>query len=251
MNDAANAAATRLRRPRRHWPVVVIAVGLMVAGATLAVAALAARPDAPIAPPREAAPVLGPPRPTAGPPAPSAPTQRTVTLARSMPTSVVIPSIGVRSRVDALGLASDGTLQVPSGERYDNAGWYRHSPTPGSLGPAVMLGHVDSRTRGASVFYRLGEIRPRALILVTRADGTVATFRVDRVRRYAKRSFPTSTVYGDIDHAGLRLLTCGGAFDADAGSYVDNIVVFASLMQPGVRHAPRGARAADGPTRAA
>jgi len=136
----------------------------------------------------------------------------------------------VRSNIDALGLASDGTLQVPSGDRYDNAAWYRHSPTPGSLGPAVMLGHVDSRSHGASVFYRLGEVRPGARILVARADRTVATFEVDRVRRYPKRDFPTSTVYGDIDHAGLRLLTCGGAFDSSAGSYVDNVVVFASLV---------------------
>jgi hypothetical protein len=36
-------------------------------------------------------------------------------------------------------------------------------------------------------------------------------------------------VYGDIDHAGLRLITCGGAFDDATGHYLDNIVVFATL----------------------
>jgi hypothetical protein len=52
---------------------------------------------------------------------------------------------------------------------------------------------------------------------------------VDRVRRYSKDDFPTDLVYGNIDHAGLRIVTCGGAFDNSTGHYLDNIVVFASL----------------------
>ena len=51
--------------------------------------------------------------------------------------------------------------------------------------------------------------------------------------RYPKRAFPTAAVYGDIDHAGLRLITCGGAFDRSAGSYEDNVVVYASAVSPG------------------
>jgi hypothetical protein len=89
---------------------------------------------------------------------------------------------------------------------------------------------VDSAAEGPSVFYRLGELQPGDRVSVTRADGSVADFIVDEVRRYPKDSFPTELVYGDIDHAGLRILTCGGAFDAAAGHYVDNIVVFATLF---------------------
>jgi hypothetical protein len=131
-----------------------------------------------------------------------------------------------------VGLTPENALEVPApGPHYDEAAWYRHSPTPGSLGPAVILGHVDSAT-GPSVFFRLGEMQRGDRISITRADGSVAVFLVDQVHRYAKNDFPTEVVYGDIDHAGLRILTCGGAFDDSTGHYLDNIVVFASLAVP-------------------
>ena len=65
------------------------------------------------------------------------------------------------------------------------------------------------------------------------ADGTAARFRVDSVQQFSKDAFPTDQVYADIDHAGLRLITCGGSFDRAARSYRDNIVVFADLAGVG------------------
>jgi hypothetical protein len=151
-------------------------------------------------------------------------------LTRSKPVALDIPAIDVHSVVRYVGRTAEGALETPApGPRYDDAAWYRHSPTPGSLGPSVLLGHVDSAANGPSVFFRLGELRPGDRVSVTRADDSVATFIVDKVRRYSKDDFPTDLVYGDIDHAGLRILTCGGAFDDSTGHYLDNIVVFASL----------------------
>ena len=62
-----------------------------------------------------------------------------------------------------------------------------------------------------------------------RADGRLASFRVDAVRRYSKHAFPTALVYGNTNYAALRLITCGGPFDSATGSYEDNIIVWASL----------------------
>jgi hypothetical protein len=151
-------------------------------------------------------------------------------LPASEPVSLAIPSIDVDSPIHDLGLDAGGGLEVPQGPHYDDAAWFRHSPTPGELGPAVLLGHVDSAANGPSVFFRLGELAAGDLIEVIRADGSAAVFAVDAVHRYAKSDFPTDLVYGDLDHAGLRILTCGGAFDRSARSYVDNVVVFASLV---------------------
>lgn len=159
----------------------------------------------------------------AEPPAP-------LSLPPSRPVTLHIPSIDVRSEVRHLGLTDEGELETPSGRHYDDAAWYRHSPTPGSLGPSILLGHVDSAENGPSVFFRLGELRAGDRVTVTRADGSAAVFVVDEVRSFAKKNFPTKLVYGDIDHAGLRILTCGGPFDEVSGHYVDNVVVFASLV---------------------
>jgi sortase (surface protein transpeptidase) len=126
----------------------------------------------------------------------------------------------------ALGLRSDGSMQVPPGGF--PAGWYTGGPTPGELGPSVIAGHID--TNGPGVFYRLRNVTPGDRVRVTRADGEKVVFRVTRVARFPKNQFPTHQVYGNINHAALRLITCGGTFNSRSGHYEDNLVVFADLV---------------------
>jgi hypothetical protein len=152
------------------------------------------------------------------------------TLTRSEPASLDIPAIDVHSSVEQVGLDEDGAIEVPApGPHYNDAAWYKHSPTPGELGPSIIVGHVDSAADGPSVFFNLGALRRGDRIAVAREDGDVATFKVDTVRRFSKDRFPTQLVYGRTDHAALRLITCGGPFDPETGHYLDNIAVFASL----------------------
>jgi len=144
----------------------------------------------------------------------------------SPPVRLTIPSIGVTTRLLRLGLEADGSMQVPVD--FDRAGWFAKGPTPGQVGPAVIAGHVDSRT-GPAVFYRLRELRAGDTVQVERADGTRLRFVVEDARRYPKTSFPTAAVFGPAPWAALRLVTCGGDFDRSARSYQDNLVVFARL----------------------
>ena len=150
-------------------------------------------------------------------------------MAPSVPVSLRIPTIDVESGLTSLGLNPDRSVEVPTD--FGQAGWYRGGPSPGEQGPAAILGHIDSYD-GPAVFYRLGELRPNDPILVTRADGTTATFRVDSLAQYPKDAFPTERVYGPTQHAALRLITCGGRFDPAIRSYDDNIVVDAHLVPP-------------------
>jgi sortase (surface protein transpeptidase) len=106
------------------------------------------------------------------------------------------------------------------------AGWYTGSSRPGAVGPAVIVGHIDSRV-GPGVFYRLAGLRRGDRVYVRRADGTLAAFRVTSVSTYPKDAFPTQAVYGPTPDAELRLITCGGAFDPSTGSYLSNVVVYA------------------------
>jgi sortase (surface protein transpeptidase) len=147
-------------------------------------------------------------------------------MAASAPVRLQIPAIGVDSGLIELGLTADGAMAVPPGGF--PAGWYTGAPTPGELGPAIIAGHVD--WDGPGVFHDLHTLAPDDEVLVTRADGTVAVFRVTRVGQYPKAEFPTDEVYGDIDHAGLRLITCGGVFNRETGHHDDNVVVFAELV---------------------
>lgn len=143
-----------------------------------------------------------------------------------VPVEVSIPAIGVSSSLVDLGIARDGTLEVPVD--YDQAGWLAEGPAPGERGPAVIAGHVDSKA-GPAVFAELDRLEVGDTIDVTRADGSTLTFTVDGSQQVAKDAFPTADVYGPVPGAVLRLITCGGNFDRGTGHYVDNIVVYASL----------------------
>ena len=215
-----------------------IAVGLAIIGAVLVWAALAwpstPEPTLAPAPNRESTPSTLAPSPEASPerPAPGA-NQSDVrdritglVLPESHPVAVSVPKLGVRSRLIDLGLEDNGEMEVP--EDPADAGWFSGGPTPGALGPAVIAGHVT--WNGApGVFYRLGTMRRGDRVTVTREDGQTAVFTVSRVERFPKSRFPSGAVYGRIDHAGLRLITCGGTYDAARRTYLDNVIVFAKL----------------------
>lgn len=148
-------------------------------------------------------------------------------LGRSTPVRLRIPAIDVDTAVLRLGLAPDGTVQVPPITADDRAGWYRHSPTPGQVGPSVILGHVTVGAYGDGVFRHLARLRSGDRVMARREDGSSAEFTVSAVRTVAKARFPADEVYGDVDRPELRLITCGGPRAGD--EYRDNVIVFAAL----------------------
>lgn len=224
------------RSAGRHLGAVLTAV-LVAAGAVLVVIGLRAQQHAPQPPPSAAH------RSAEG----NAPTSASSTtrsragsttaesvvgpvLSRSEPKSITIDSIDLTSaRLVDYGVDGSGAVDIPPSRKGTPAGWFTGSPTPGQLGPSVIVGHVDSAD-GPSVFYRVGAVRPGQHVEVARADGTTAVFLVDSVERFAKADFPTLRVYGNTDRAALRVITCGGRYDRATGHYEDNIVVFAHLV---------------------
>jgi len=155
-----------------------------------------------------------------------APPQSAAPKPVAAPVSLTIPLIGVKTNLMTLGLGADGELQVPPLSMASVAGWYTGSPRPGSIGSAIIVGHIDT-TKGPAVFYRLNKLTRGDKIYVKRADGTLAEFRVTSVQSYPKDDFPTQEVYGPVPDAELRLITCGGAYDFATHHYVRNTVVYA------------------------
>jgi sortase (surface protein transpeptidase) len=147
----------------------------------------------------------------------------------SAPVRICVPAIGVNASVIEVGLNADHTVQVPTLSQVREAGWYRYSPEPGADGPTIILGHVDSAQYGNGVFFNLGRLRAGDLVDVSRSDGSVATFRISDVAQYPKTAFPTDKVYGNTFGPTIRLITCGGRFDASTRNYLDNIVAYGEL----------------------
>lgn len=149
-------------------------------------------------------------------------------LPSSPPTRVQVPSIGVDSSLDQLGLNPDRTVEVPPLSEPGQAGWFKYGATPGSVGPGVILGHINGGGK-KGVFYDLDKIAPGAQVTVTRQDGKDAIFTVTAVRAFPKTDFPTQLVYGKTADSEIRLITCGGTLDRAAHNYLSNIIVFATL----------------------
>jgi hypothetical protein len=200
---------------RRRVALLVAAAGLIAAAGGSAGLLLTRHP---VAPRFGATPTL--PAPTG--PIVAAPQRQSAQV--SQPVSLTIPAIGVQGNIIHLGLTASGALQVPSSTAV--AGWYTGSPRPGAVGSAVIAGHIDSKT-GPGIFFRLSALRPGDRVYVRRADGTLADFKVTVVRQFPKDTFPTAAVYGAVPDSELRLVTCGGTFDPQLGSYLSNTVVYA------------------------
>ena len=145
----------------------------------------------------------------------------------ALPIRLRIPALHVDSTLDELGVKKDGTVEVPS--QFDVAGWYDGGPRPGQDGPAVILGHVDSKT-GPAIFFELRHVRIGTPVWVDRADGSSVEFKITKLSRVPKVSFPTDLVYAPSLDPTLRLVTCGGSFDSAKGSYRDNVIAFADLV---------------------
>lgn len=158
----------------------------------------------------------------------SASEQRSVVpvLPPSDPVHIFIPKINVSAQFVSLGLGARGELETPSDPK--TVGWYTKSPSPGTLGPSIVAGHVTWNDKPGA-FFRLHSLRAGDDIRIQRADGTTAVFLVTKTAKYAKDEFPTSTVYGDVGRAELRLITCAGEYVEATQRYLENLVVYAQL----------------------
>ena len=151
-------------------------------------------------------------------------------LGDALPQRIDIPDLGVRAPVVPRGLDRQGAIDPPSFDQADTVGWYAGGARPGAAGAALMVGHVDTETRPA-VFYKLSSLRSGETVRVIRDDGRVAEFTVDDVQIQNRDRFDARQAYGQHrpGRAELRLITCGGTFDQDSGSYTANVIVSAYL----------------------
>jgi hypothetical protein len=205
-------------RTRRQGWLVVAATFLLIAVACLEVGLHGHLH--PLAGP--VGPQLPPPAAVGGASVPAVPQ-----VARSQPTAIGIPAIGLLVSLSELGLNPDGTVEVPTDVA--QPGWFHLGPSPGQAGSAVILGHVDSYL-GPGVFFKLPQLIAGDKVDVSLADGVTAHFVVDTVVMYAKAQFPTSLVYAPHGYSALQLVTCGGTFDPETGHYLSNVVVYTSLV---------------------
>lgn len=211
------------RIARRWWAAAVVL--LLIGAWSLTVGLLGHQgPPSAAAGPQIASPTVVH---SAPPPSATRPAKPIASLARSLPVALRIPAIGVSVSLGTLGLNPDRTVQVPT--NYQQPGWFRLGPSPGEVGSAVILGHVDD-FEGPAVFFRLGSLKVGDKVEVSLADGALAHFKVTGLATYPKTQFPATQVYASHGYSALQLVTCGGAFDTRTGHYLANVVAYSTLV---------------------
>lgn len=141
------------------------------------------------------------------------------------PVDVRVPSVGLALGVVPVGVRADGQMDVP--DLVTQLGWYRYGPAPGAAtGSAVLAAHVDSELGSAPMAAVLQAGVGDPVEVTTRA-GVELRYRITAVEQLSKHALPLDSLFArDGEHV-LRLVTCGGAWDATARAYEDNIVVTA------------------------
>ncbi|MGW2179516.1 class F sortase [Streptomyces sp. NPDC001732] len=211
------------------WPAVTAGVGMLLIYNSFGSSA-DDKPPAPPAAVASASPEILGSHAAPAPVASATPSETTVgpTMSRSVPKRLSIPTIGVNAPFTDLSLGANGQLDAPPPDDNNLVGWYKDGATPGERGASIVAGHVDTMT-GPAVFLQLQYLKPGTKVDITRADGSVATFKVDSVEQFSKAKFPDERVYADTNSAQLRLITCGGAYNKTSKDYEDNVVAFAHL----------------------
>lgn len=221
MLSKAGVAFT-IQRRSVFW--LTLSIGLLFAAAAFVVAATTDSSGRSLPPPVAQVKILG----VAGMmTTTSVPTASVLQTQHSTPRSIDIPAINLQVSLSLLGLNPDHSVQVPT--NFAQPGWYDLGPSPGQIGSAVILGHVDSY-RGPAVFFRLRDLVPGDQIHVTLDDGLIANFEVTLVANYPKVDFPSDQVYKSQGKSELQLVTCGGVFDSRTRSYLSNVIVYSSLI---------------------
>jgi sortase (surface protein transpeptidase) len=144
------------------------------------------------------------------------------------PVRISIPSLGVDAAVENLGLLPNGQMAVP--QAVSDAGWLASGPAPGSVGNAVIAGHLDGVSGQPAAFWGLGRLRPGDTITVATAGGTQLRFVVVRIARYDRQAVPLVAVFGPSKQANLNLLTCAGRYLPNQRTYRDRLVVYTRLV---------------------
>jgi LPXTG-site transpeptidase (sortase) family protein len=146
----------------------------------------------------------------------------------STPVTLTIPKLKIKAPIELVGLDPQGRMDVPKNP--DNVAWYKFGVTPGSVGNAVIAGHLDW-TAGPAVFQHLASLKKDDKFTVTDSANTTHAFRVIKTATYPFDQFPNDTVFGPSTSANLNLITCAGSYDKKTKNYSHRVVVYAELVQ--------------------
>jgi LPXTG-site transpeptidase (sortase) family protein len=145
------------------------------------------------------------------------------------PANIEIPTIQLNASVVGVGVAPDGTMDVPRDGT--QVGWYSYGVKPGETGGSIMTAHYDTSTGRPAVFYNLRKLKPGDIIYVKMQDNQELLFQVSDILSEPVKDFPPELIYGDFPDKRLILITCDGVWNPLEKNYSKRLVVYATLWE--------------------
>lgn len=145
-----------------------------------------------------------------------------------LPVRLTIPSIGVVSSVEYVGVTSTGAMGIPKGP--SSVAWYAPGPRPGEIGSAVIDGHYGWVNDVPAVFDNLYKLQKGDKIRVEDENGVLTTFVVRESRSYNPKADAIDVFSSNDGKAHLNLITCEGTWNKFSQNYSKRLVVFADKI---------------------
>ncbi len=212
------------RRSGRTVLLILIALVCLVVGATLLVRGLGTAPNSGAPMPEQTFELTaeGVPDPEDSPERPQSPAPEL------RDNSLFIPAIETRGHLISLGLAGDGSLELPTAVD-ELTLWSGSAPLDAHDGAVLIAGHVDDANQGAGSLFRMHELQPGDAVYVTE-DGVSTRWKVVGLEVIVKAALPERVFDGPGGERRLYLVTCGGPIATDAqgrATYRDNVIATA------------------------
>ncbi|OHB02973.1 MAG: hypothetical protein A3B14_00840 [Candidatus Zambryskibacteria bacterium RIFCSPLOWO2_01_FULL_45_21] len=149
-------------------------------------------------------------------------------ISSSTPEKIIIPAIGVDALIEDVGITRSGEMGTP--DKYQNVGWYRYGPTPGSVGNSVMAGHLDrGDDSNPAVFHDLKNLKIDDDIYVI-SEGKRIQFKVREIGLVDYHDPPLERIFGTTTKVALNLITCDGIWIPEKKTYDERLVVYTEYV---------------------
>ncbi len=150
------------------------------------------------------------------------------TTESTLPVRLKIPKINVDAAIEYVGLASDGSMDVPKNP--DEVAWFESGARPGENGNAVIAGHYGWKDGKPAVFDTLHTLRKGDRVYIENEKGVTVSFVVRESRRYDPKADASDVFRSSDGQAHLNLITCEGVWNTAEKSYSDRLVVFTDRL---------------------
>ncbi|PCN44024.1 sortase [Brevibacillus laterosporus] len=158
----------------------------------------------------------------------SSTSQRKPVTASFIPNRLQIPSIGLDTTIETVGITVEGNMDVP--KAFDKVGILSPWTKPGEKGNAVIAGHFDHYT-GPAIFYHLKKLKHGDHVIVSDSNDHRLIYAVKEVTTFKTKEAPLERIFGESNTSNLNLVTCSGKFNKKTQEHAKRLVVFTELSQ--------------------